>query len=173
MQLVNIITKIRAIQDWGSANLRSLDGIKHIVIHHNSVKTTGLQIARWFRDEGYKWTRSHRMSYHFWIKKDGTVEQCLPLDVNAPAARGMNQSGIQICLAGNFETSKPTREQWAALIELCTALKRAFPQAHVLPHQPTKPCPGKNIHFPALHKEILERLEIGGRNGLIAKGITL
>lgn len=167
----NVISDIKAIEPWGQPHLRSIDAIKHIVIHRNTKGKTGTELAQWLHDEGYEWTGSKRMSYHFLIRKDGVVEQCLPLEVNGPAARGMNATGIQICVVGNFAKHKPKKVQWEALITLCAQLKRAFPKATILPHNPKKPCPGKFLSVNALNMEVLDRLEETGRNAMKVKGV--
>lgn len=171
--VIDKIERIREVHDWGAANVRNIDIIENIVVHRNDMKPTALGMAQWFYDEGYKHTGSKRMSYHFWIRKNGTIEQALPLKVIAPAAKQYNRRGIQVCLHGDFRNESPTREQWLSLVRLCVALKRGFPEAKIIGHDPKKPCPGKNLSISALNNEVSEILCEGGRNSLRLKGVKL
>lgn len=56
--------------------------------------------------------------YHVLVRTDGVVEQCLPLTVIAPHARGHNMHAIAIALAGDFRSRAPTPQQWHTLTQL-------------------------------------------------------
>lgn len=60
-----------------------------------------------------------------------------------------NEEGIGVVLIGNFEETRPTAEQMAALVELVRWLQKEYniPASNVLRHKDIKPtlCPGKNF----------------------------
>lgn len=71
--------------------------------------------------------------YHYFIEKDGSVIQLVPVDKPSNGVIGHNADSINICYAGgvdqtSFKTPMDTRtpQQKAALIELITKLKAIY-----------------------------------------------
>ena len=171
MKVSNRIPDVSRVYPFG--NMRDVNSIRHLVLHRNSVKTKAVDFARWFRDEGHEWTGSKKMSYHFVVRKDGVIEQAVPLDRIAPAAKGMNSTGIQVCVVGDFTQKKPTKAQVASVTELLFRLRRAFPKAEVVGHSPSKPCPGPLFPLEAVKREVEEMAETQGRALLKLIGIVV
>lgn len=90
------------------------------------------------------------IGYHFVVDPYGRVFQGRELAWQGAHAKGAaNVQNIGICLIGNFENEKPTRQALAALQELLDQLRRqhSIPRDEVLAHCDLKrtSCPGKHL----------------------------
>jgi N-acetyl-anhydromuramyl-L-alanine amidase AmpD len=65
------------------------------------------------------------VGYHFFIKKDGTVQPGRDLEKTPAAQRGHNTGTIAICLHG-LAVGRFTRDQYRSLIALCQEIDDAF-----------------------------------------------
>lgn len=65
------------------------------------------------------------VGYHFFIKKDGTVQNGRPIDKTPAAQAGYNTGTIAICLHGK-EKDKFTTAQFASLRGLCSAINASL-----------------------------------------------
>lgn len=85
--------------------------------HHDNIAT----MRKWHvEDRGWS-----DVGYHFFIRKDGTVEDGRPLE-NTPAAQGGNNRGtIAICLHG-LALENFTEAQYTAVAELCSSITAAY-----------------------------------------------
>lgn len=94
-----------------------------------------------------KWSRP---GYHFFIDKDGNVNQLIPLDRISNGVKGHNADSINIVYAGGvdqetFKIPMDTRTpaQKVALRKLLTNLRSQFPRAKIYGHRDfaNKSCP--------------------------------
>ena len=101
-------------------------------------------VDRWHRERGFR-----MVGYHYFIKRDGTLQPGREL-MNAGAhATGYNEKSVGICLAGGLAEDKTTPEanfttkQWEALQALVSVLQEKFPKAQVIGHSDVanKACP--------------------------------
>ena len=85
--------------------------------HHDNIAT----MRKWHvEDRGWS-----DVGYHFFIRKDGTVEDGRPLE-RPPAAQGGNNSGtIAICLHG-LALENFTEAQHTALIRFCSEITATY-----------------------------------------------
>ena len=83
--------------------------------HHDDISV----IRRWHVEEN-RWTD---IGYHYFIKKNGQVQEGRPLSRFGAHAKGYNHESIGICLHGrnNF-----TKEQFASMNKLCSLLMCDF-----------------------------------------------
>ena len=66
------------------------------------------------------------VGYHYLIRKNGMIEQGrLPEAIGAHAYQH-NKTSIGVCLTGNFDIGKPTKEQMASVKELTAWLCRKY-----------------------------------------------
>ena len=88
---------------------------------HDSIEV----MRRWHMDPkpaGRGWSD---VGYHFFIRKDGVLEDGRPLE-RIPAAQGGNNTGtIAICLHG-LEEEKFTSAQFETLVTLCKEIDEAY-----------------------------------------------
>ncbi len=85
--------------------------------HHDDVS-----VMRDWHVNGRKWSD---VGYHYFIKKDGTLQDGRPLE-KAPAAQaGNNRGTIAICLHG-LAAERFTKAQFATLIALCREIDSAY-----------------------------------------------
>lgn len=117
-----------------------------IVIHHignTNKNVNAAAVHRWHRQNG--WSGA---GYHYFIRKDGTIERGRPLDAVGAHTYEHNDHTVGICVVGNFELARPTPEQFRAVERLVGALGRIYnitPRAKtVLGHQDfcKTTCPG-------------------------------
>ena len=79
---------------------------------HDNAKT----MDRWHKQRGWR-----GIGYHFFIRKDGTLETGRPLSRNPAAQKGHNSGTIAICLHG-LRKNKFTNEQFKTLKRLCIVI---------------------------------------------------
>lgn len=119
--------------------------------------------------------------YHFLVRTDGTVDQCLELSEYGPHARRWSWTGVAVAVAGDFRTGKdhPTAHQVNTTARLC-ALFAAYlgrkPHECVFGHtelpdaskDPAKACPGANLS-PDHVRWATEGLEITDRESALGE----
>lgn len=92
--------------------------IEDIVIHHSGFPdgrdSTAEAIHRFHRDTN-GWAG---IGYHYFIRKDGMIEQGRRPGYVGAHAYQHNQTSIGICLSGNFEFQKPSEAQMESVKEL-------------------------------------------------------
>lgn len=94
----------------------------------------------------FKSTLGHYIGYHYFIEKDGSLFQGRQHDELGAHTFGFNDH-IGICLAGNFDFTKPTAEQTVALRKLLNKLYRDGEINAAKPHRiyAAKSCYGKRL----------------------------
>lgn len=128
---------------------------KYIVIHHSA--TPSGNAAKFDKEHKLKWDE---LGYHFVIGNgtdsgNGQVEvgprwpkQKWGAHAKTPDNR-YNDYGIGICLVGNFDIERPTKEQLDSLARLVSYLMQTYKisEANVIGHRDTKntDCPGSNL----------------------------
>lgn len=84
---------------------RKLISLDYIVVHC-SATPPGMDIGA---DEIRQWHLKRGwldIGYHFVIRRDGTIEQGRPRDVQGAGARGYNHNSIHICLVGGVRRGR-------------------------------------------------------------------
>lgn len=132
---------------------------KYIIIHHSATGNGGAE--SFGREHQKKWPNG--LGYHFVVgngtdTKDGQIEvgprwrrQGEGIDGAHAGNERYNKHGIGICLVGDFDGGRPTREQLVALRRLCKALmqKYGITRDRIYPHGDVRKghtdCPGKNF----------------------------
>ena len=120
----------------------------YIIIHCTATRASQdidiKDVDRWHREKGWR-----MVGYHFFIKRDGTLQEGRQLMHGGAHATGYNDKSIGICMAGGMaadgKTSESnfTRAQWATLRSLVLKLHVQFPQAKIIGHRDVavKDCP--------------------------------
>jgi len=146
---------------------------KWIVIHHSATPIGGA--ARFGREHRAKgWDE---LGYHFVIGNgtdtaNGLVEvgsrwpkQKWGAHAQTPSEE-FNNFGIGICLVGNFDQSRPTKEQMESLSRLVAFLMKTYHISadHVIGHGDTKPteCPGKYMSIATVRRMSTQILAAAG-----------
>lgn len=83
---------------------------------HDNVET----MRKWHLARGW-----NDVGYHFFIRKDGTVEEGRSAELTPAAQAGNNTGTIAICLHGLAEENF-TSDQFRSLIDLCRAISSAY-----------------------------------------------
>ena len=90
------------------------------------------------------------IGYHYFIKRDGTIEAGRLIERSGAHARGHNANSIGVCYAGGIDkTGKPednrTEEQKQSLLDLISELCAEYPIESILGHcdlpNVSKACP--------------------------------
>ncbi len=142
---------------------------EYIVIHHSATEVGNADLFdKGHRQRGF-W---NGLGYHFVIDngtsgtEPGSIETSHrwihQMDGAHCNAMDMNIKGIGICLVGNFDEEKVSKEQFNSLIWLVRQLQAKYkiPAHHVLRHHdvPGKTgthCPGKNFPWSEVRKQLL------------------
>jgi len=114
--------------------------------HHTAAIVNNHHKTLW---PGFVSTLGWHVGYHYFIDKAGQVTQCREDWEEGAHTRGYNSVSIGICLAGNFDATKPTREQKRALKNLLIRLsnKHGIVRENIVPHRKfaNKTCYGRNL----------------------------
>lgn len=140
---------------------------RYVVIHHSATEVGNAELF----DVGHRrrgfW---NGLGYHFVIDngtsgtRSGQMETSHrwnhQMDGAHCNAGDMNQKGIGICLVGNFDEEKVSRDQFDSLVWLVRQLQAKYkiPRRRVLQHHEVKNgthCPGKNFPWSEFKKRIL------------------
>ena len=122
--------------------------INYIIIHCSATRISqdfsGEEIDRCHRLRGFS-----RAGYHYYVRKDGTLEKMRPEDMPDAHCYGHNKDSIGICYEGGLdENGHPhdtrTTAQKRALWEIVRALKLEYPQAEVAGHRDFSPDLNRN-----------------------------
>lgn len=120
----------------------------YIIIHCAATRATQdidiKDVDRWHREKGWR-----MVGYHYFIKRDGTLQEGRPLMDGGAHAEGYNDKSVGVCLAGGVAADgitpevNYTKKQWATLRELVFKLHKQFPQAKIIGHSDVAPkaCP--------------------------------
>jgi len=138
--------------------------IEYVVLHHtggtdaNPLADTSHHTGAMIKDWHIKGNGWSDIGYNFVIEKSGNI--FIGRKVGTPGAHAvgrkpkkpeygsMNGKSIGICMAGNFDATKPTVSQIEALHRLLQELFKQYPTIkEVIPHRWVDPktCPGKNV----------------------------
>ena len=124
------------------------DDVKWLVVH-----CSGSRCNHPFTVEGLIATGRERFgqpSYHYYVRRNGTVVPILPESVRGVHASGFNSCSIAVCYEGGLDENgiaddTRTELQRHALYELLKQLRQDYPQARIVGHcelpGATKPCP--------------------------------
>lgn len=156
-----LIDKPRRLRRW-----------KYIVVHHSGTKNGNAKIFNYHHSKVCK--MENGLAYHFVIgngtdSADGQIEVgsrwLKQLQGGHVTDERINQTGIGICLVGNFNKTRPTSRQMASLVELINYLKTKMPRNNLTlqGHREAVPnhtdCPGKRFPMKALHRLFDDKLK--------------
>ena len=103
--------------------------VERIFLHcsaSDSAHADDVEVIRsWHKDPppaGRGWSD---IGYHFFIKKDGEIQEGRPLERTPAAQAGLNRGTIAICVHG-LAIEKFTQAQYESVIELCTEIDEAY-----------------------------------------------
>lgn len=89
------------------------------------------------------------IGYHYFIEKDGALKAGRAENYHGAHTIGYNTTSLGICLAGNFDLTKPTEAQEKTLQVLLQDLcvKYLIARENIVPHRrfAKKTCYGKNL----------------------------
>ena len=145
--------------EWGSLPITKgyhKHTIQRITLHHGGVVFKGDKpMPEYLRNLQF-WSRRERpwpdIPYHFLIDLDGEIWEGRPLEYAGDTNTSYDPTGhALICVLGNYEVQEVNPKQLKAVIDLMTALCKAY---HISPdsikghkdYVPTTLCPGKNLY---------------------------
>lgn len=130
--------------------------IKKIILHCSAsdrVDQTAAMMDLWHMARGFKSPKGVHIGYHYFIRKDGTLEGGREVEEIGAHCEGHNTESIGICLAGLTSFSPG---QLATLTCLLQTLKQIYTTATVHPHNEfnkNKTCPVFDIKpFKAIYE---------------------
>ena len=126
---------------------------RRIILHHSaSGDVSAATIHQWHLNKTWM-----GIGYQFVIRADGAVERGrAEWSIGSHSGPGANGDSIGICLAGNFETGRPTEAQLNSLAELIKYLHNKYGNLAVIGHKDVMAtaCPGKNFPWAELKKRL-------------------
>lgn len=127
----NYLNPVPAVYDNGK-HPRSVSTIKSISIHHDATNRPHdyNSIDRYHAEaKGHYERLGPGLQYHYKIDNVGQIFAIRPLTTWLYSVGSVeNETTLAICLDGNFENQKPTREQYEALFELLKNLCTEHPE---------------------------------------------
>lgn len=131
--------------------------VKYIVVHYSATyedqDITAADIDRMHKTRGFD-----RIGYHYFIRRDGTLEVGRKENETGAHAKGYNSQAIGVCWAGglnratgvNKGVDNRTPAQTATLIRIIKDLLVRYPGATVIGHRDlpgaSTQCPGFNVY---------------------------
>jgi hypothetical protein len=120
---------------------KELRKLSKIIVHCSASDVAGHDnidtIRKWHVEErGWK-----DVGYHFFIRKDGTIEKGREVRIAGAHCKGHNHDSIGICLSGNLEF---TSDQYISLGALLQILQIEYGDLDIYPHNyfdSVKTCP--------------------------------
>ena len=145
---------------------------KYIVIHCSATRPSqdidAKTVDNWHRARGF-----FQIGYHFFIKRDGTLEEGRPIDDVGAHAKGYNSKSIGLAMAGgvtendiDIPEDNFTKEQYETLDRLLEDLVEKYPSAHIIGHNQisVKACPSFDVQSYLKGKSFSEKGDDIGRN---------
>ncbi len=137
---------------------------RYIVVHHSGTRSGSAKVFEYYHRNVRR--MENGMAYHFVIGNgngsgDGEIEVGdrwrRQIQGGHLASDELNEVAIGICLVGDFNQTRPTRKQIAALVELIDYLsQRTGPRPRFRAHREINPkptdCPGKFFPVSAMHR---------------------
>lgn len=129
--------------------------IKRVILHCSAsdrIDQTAAMIDLWHKARGFKSPSGKHIGYHYFIRRDGTLEGGRNVEEIGAHAEGKNSDSIGICLAGLTSFSA---NQFATLTTLLQTLKNIWPKATLHAHNEfaNKQCPVFDIKpFKAIYE---------------------
>jgi hypothetical protein len=118
--------------------------VNEIILHHSDSDVEAHDDIRIIR----KWHVEERgwrdVGYHYFIRKDGTIQRGRSLDQIGAHCAGHNRASIGICLSGG---DKFTVRQFCSLYDLLNNLYREFGKIRTVGHNAysDKACPNFDV----------------------------
>ena len=84
------------------------------------------------------------IGYHYYVRRDGTLHECRPLEQAGAHCHGFNQTSIGVCYEGGVNdnlvpTDTRTAAQRRTLLLLLARLREEFPEAVIRGHRDMTP----------------------------------
>lgn len=129
----------------------SRENVKYIIVHQSATPrqdTTFEGIKRYHLSLGWG-----NIAYHYFIDMNGKINKGRNERTAGThtKANQMNTKSFGVCLAGNFDREKPTKEQIKALASVLQKLRTTYkiPYENILGHLEVPgamtQCPGENL----------------------------
>lgn len=132
----------------------SMSQVTHIVLHYSATyadeSVTAADIDKMHKGRGWR-----GIGYHWFIRRDGTVEQGRPESQVGAHVGGQNSGKIGVCCAGGLEretgsnvgVDNRTPKQIEAQVKLIREILKRHPGARVVGHRDLAPtqCPGFDV----------------------------
>ena len=131
--------------DYRPMTPRNVDNVDLIILHHTGCEyATPEEIHQWHLNNGWA-----GIGYNFYVRKDGTVYRCRPMEYVPAHCSGYNTRSIGVCFEGNFEYEWMNDTQINAGKEIVSYLKGQYGISNVGKHKDynATDCPGENFPF--------------------------
>lgn len=131
--------------DYRPMTPRNVDNVDLIILHHTACEyATPEEIHQWHLNNGWA-----GIGYNFYVRKDGTIYSCRPMEYVPAHCSGYNTRSIGVCFEGNFEYEWMNDTQINSGREIVAYLKSTYGIDNVGKHKDynATDCPGANFPF--------------------------
>ncbi|WP_288222291.1 peptidoglycan recognition family protein [uncultured Clostridium sp.] len=142
--------------DWNE-NLTFNNNPNKIIYHHCARSYWSPEdINEYHKAKGWK-----GIGYNFYIRKDGDIYSGRPENSEGAHTKGENSKSIGICLEGNFEEDKLTKEQIESLINLSIYISLKYDIYKIVGHKDVYEtlCPGKNFPLKDIKTQVIKGMK--------------
>lgn len=114
------------------------EDVKYLVVHCSATRCNQDFNVEKLINTGKE--RFGQVSYHYYVRRDGSVVPTLPKHVRGVHATGYNWCSIAVCYEGGLDaggkaTDTRTQPQKQALYHLLKQLRQEYPQARIVGHR--------------------------------------
>ena len=115
---------------YGYMTPRSISQIDRIILHHTGCEyATPEEIHQWHKNNGWA-----GIGYNYYVRKDGTIYYCRPLEYVPAHCSGYNTCSIGVCFEGNFEYEYVNQTQINSGIDIVNYLRNTYNLSNVGKH---------------------------------------
>lgn len=108
--------------DYGAMTTRNVNNVNLIILHHAaSTSCSAEDIHNWHKARGWA-----GIGYNFFIRKDGSIYRCRPMEYVPAHCTNYNTRSIGVCFEGDFMWEYMDDVQMNAGKELVQYLKNLY-----------------------------------------------
>lgn len=136
--------------------MKSQSTVDKLIVHHSEspLHTTTIRSIREWHTRDNRWPD---VGYHAVIESTDKIVRARPENRQGAhvAKGGFNENSLGVCLCGDFDKERPTKEQWLSLYnvpaEWCKKYRLQPNEQTIKGHRDasgeTKTCPGENVYM--------------------------
>lgn len=142
--------KINKVNLQWRGTFKYINNPQYILIHHAEASVASVyDIHQWHLENGW-----NGIGYQYYVRKDGSIWQGRPENVQGSHCPKYNTNSIGICAEGNFEVEEMSEIQLQNIMLLINDIKNRHVIKEIYGHKEVyqTSCPGKNYPLEQIKK---------------------